>query len=79
MMALYLEGKAPLRECTFSQGGNSMSRDIKYIGMDVHKEAIVIVVLTTQSYRRETPSQAISQNVRPDGRDRCVLNRRAGH
>src|SRR5260370_7159344 len=27
------------------KGDNSMSRDIKYIGMDVHKEAIVIAVL----------------------------------
>jgi hypothetical protein len=29
----------------FPQGGNCMSRDIKYIGMDVHKEATVIAVL----------------------------------
>src|SRR4030095_4779997 len=29
----------------FPQGGNCMSRDIKYIGMDVHKEAIVVAVL----------------------------------
>jgi hypothetical protein len=30
---------------TFPQGGNCMSRDLKYIGMDVYKEAIVIAVL----------------------------------
>jgi hypothetical protein len=30
----------------FPQGGNFMSRDIKYIGMEVHKEAIVIAVLS---------------------------------
>jgi transposase len=45
-MALYLEGRVtvdaknlPPKEAT------AMSRDIKYIGMDVHKEAIVIAVL----------------------------------
>jgi hypothetical protein len=29
----------------FPQGDNGMSRDIKYIGIDVHKEAMVIAVL----------------------------------
>jgi len=30
------------------QGGNCMSRDINYIGMDVHKEAEVIAVLNSE-------------------------------
>jgi len=43
-MTLYLEGKTPLTGMIFPR--NCMSRDLKYIGMDVHKEAIVIAVLT---------------------------------
>src|SRR4249920_1481950 len=45
-MALYLEGKIPVEgQSSFPQAGNCMSRDVKYIGMDVHKEATVIAVL----------------------------------
>lgn len=41
-MTLYLEGKTPLSANDLSlKGGNCMSRDIKYIGMDVHKEAAI--------------------------------------
>src|SRR6202035_4993270 len=50
-MALYLEGKTtvdtnelPPKEAT------QMSREVKYIGMDVHKEAIVIAVLNTRGH-----------------------------
>jgi hypothetical protein len=38
-----LGGKDPVA-MTFPQGGDSMS-DVKYIGLDVHKEAISIAVL----------------------------------
>jgi hypothetical protein len=45
-MALYLEGKTPLSANDLSlKEATAMSRDIKYIGMDVHKEAVVIAVL----------------------------------
>src|SRR5436189_6142686 len=45
-MALYLEGKTPLDANDLSpKEATQMSGDIKYIGMDVHKEAIVIAVL----------------------------------
>src|ERR1700736_3554534 len=45
-MTLYLEGKTPLSANDLSlKEATAMSRDIKYIGMDVHKEAIVIAVL----------------------------------
>jgi hypothetical protein len=45
-MALYLEGKTPLDANDLSpKEATQMSRDIKYIGMDVHKEATVIAVL----------------------------------
>jgi hypothetical protein len=43
-MTLYLEGETPLSAIIFPSRGNGMSRDIKDIGMDVHKEAIVIAV-----------------------------------
>src|SRR6476660_1896509 len=44
-MALYLEGKTPLIANDLSpKEATHMSRDIKYIGMDVHKEAVVIAV-----------------------------------
>src|SRR6266566_4554979 len=46
-MTLYLEGKTSLTRMIYPQGGNCMSRDIKYIGMDVHKEAVVIAVLNS--------------------------------
>src|SRR5206468_1997315 len=50
-MALYLEGKMSVDandlSLSFPQGGNCMSRDIKYIGLDVHQEAIVIAVLNS--------------------------------
>jgi hypothetical protein len=45
-MTLYLEGKTPLDANDLSpKEATEMSRDIKYIGMDVHKEATVIAVL----------------------------------
>src|SRR2546426_4087278 len=44
-MALYLEGKIPVDANDLSpKEATEMSRDIKYIGMDVHKEATVIAV-----------------------------------
>jgi hypothetical protein len=45
-MALYLGGKISVGTNDLSpKEATDMSRDIKYIGMDVHKEAIVIAVL----------------------------------
>src|ERR1019366_8753171 len=45
-MALYLEGKIRVgTNDLFPKEATAMSRDIKYIGMDVHQEAIVIAVL----------------------------------
>src|SRR5580698_6991390 len=45
-MALYLRGKISVGTNDLSpKEATEMSRDIKYIGMDVHKEAIVIAVL----------------------------------
>src|SRR3981081_4725414 len=45
-MALYLEGKTSVETNELSpKEANQMSHDVKYIGMDVHKEAIVIAVL----------------------------------
>src|SRR5215831_15613118 len=46
--AFYLEGKSPwTRHDLPPKEATHMSRDIKYIGMDVHKEAIVIAVLNS--------------------------------
>src|ERR1019366_4455266 len=46
-MALYLEGKIRVGTNDLSpKEATAMSRDIKYIGMDVHQEAIVIAVLS---------------------------------
>jgi transposase len=45
-MALYLEGKCSVDTNELSpKEATQMSYDVKYIGMDVHKEAIVIAVL----------------------------------
>jgi transposase len=45
-MALYLEGKIHVGTKNLSpKEATQMSHDVKYIGMDVHKEAIVIAVL----------------------------------
>jgi hypothetical protein len=45
-MALYLSGKISVdRNDLPPKEATEMSRDIKYIGMDVHQEAIVIAVL----------------------------------
>src|SRR6202162_4112861 len=45
-MALYLEGKTSVDTNELSpKEATQMSHDVKYIGMDVHKEAIVIAVL----------------------------------
>jgi hypothetical protein len=47
-MAIYLEGKIPVDANDLSpKEATEMSRDIKYIGMDVHKEALVVVVLNS--------------------------------
>jgi hypothetical protein len=46
-MALYLRGKIPVDANDLSpKEATKMSCEIKYIGMDVHKEAIVIAVLS---------------------------------
>src|SRR6266446_639896 len=45
-MAFYLEGKTSVDTNELSpKEATQMSHDVKYIGMDVHKEAIVIAVL----------------------------------
>jgi hypothetical protein len=45
-MAHCLEGKAPFDANALSpKEATQMSRETKYIGMDVHKEAIVMAVL----------------------------------
>src|ERR1035437_1956022 len=45
-MALYLEGKTNVDTNDLSpEEATQMSHEVKYIGMDVHKEAIVIAVL----------------------------------
>ena len=45
-MAFYLEGKTSVDTNDLSpKEATQMSHDVKYIGMDVHKEAIVIAVL----------------------------------
>ena len=45
-MAFYLEGKTSVDANDLSpKEATQMSYDVKYIGMDVHKEAIVIAVL----------------------------------
>jgi hypothetical protein len=45
-MALYLEGKTSVDTNELSpKEATQMSHDVKYIGMDVHKEAMVIAVL----------------------------------
>src|ERR1700720_512832 len=45
-MALYLEGKTTVDMNELSpKEATQMSHEVKYIGMDVHKEAIVIAVL----------------------------------
>src|SRR5215471_9622907 len=47
-MALYLVGKVVVKANDLSpKEATQMSRDVKYIGMDVHKEAIVIAVLNS--------------------------------
>ena len=45
-MALYLWGKLPVSTNDLPpKEATQMSHDVKYIGMGVHKEAIVIAVL----------------------------------
>src|ERR1700747_1334621 len=45
-MALYLEGKTSVDTNELSpKEATQMSHEVKYIGMDVHKEALVIAVL----------------------------------
>jgi hypothetical protein len=58
-----------------------MSRDIKYIGMDVHKEAIVIAVRNVSGKLvmetiLETKSSSILQFIHGLGRATCDLGRR---
>src|SRR6516165_758243 len=43
-MALYPGGRGTLARITSPKETTPMSRDVKYIGMDVHKEATVIAV-----------------------------------
>jgi len=43
-----------------------MSRDIKYIGMDVHKEAIVIAVLNVMKTMGHRDVRAAMQYQHPD-------------
>src|SRR6266850_3249905 len=51
-MALYLEGKTSVDTNELSpKEATQMSHDVKYIGMDVHKEAIVIAVLNGSGKR----------------------------
>src|SRR6266481_4273533 len=51
-MALYLEGKTSVDTNELSpKEATQMSHDIQYIGMDVHKEAIVIAVLNGSGKR----------------------------
>jgi hypothetical protein len=77
-MALYLRGKISVGTNDLSpKEATEMSRDIKYIGMDVHKEAIVIAVLNGRRYldllaREKRPGQ---QRV-PGGNDTRVVGRR---
>src|ERR1035437_5670264 len=47
-MAFYLEGKISVDTNDLSpKEATAMSRDIKYIGMDVHQEAVVMAVLNS--------------------------------
>jgi hypothetical protein len=46
-MALCLEGKSVGTNELSPKEATAMSREIKYIGMDVHKEAMVIAVLNS--------------------------------
>src|SRR5882724_2202239 len=51
-MAFYLEGKTSVDTNELSpKEATQMSHDVKYIGMDVHKEAIVIAVLIESGKR----------------------------
>jgi transposase len=56
-MALYLEGKIPVDANDLSlKEATRMSRDVKYIGMDVHTEAVVIAV---RNSRRQLVMESI--------------------
>src|SRR6266481_8015329 len=50
-MAIYLEGKASVDTNELSpKEATRMSHEVKYIGMDVHKEAIVIAVQNARGH-----------------------------
>src|SRR5882724_6983715 len=82
-MAFYLEGKTSVDTNDLSpKEATAMSRDIKYIGMDVHKEAIVIAVLNgsgklvMETHRRNQSQQHSAVYPRSAGRAACDLGRR---
>jgi hypothetical protein len=53
-----------------------MSRDIKYIGMDVHKEAVVIAVLNSSGQRHggsDAPKQRLQNRLIPSSQARSAL------
>src|SRR5438874_7858147 len=79
-MAFYLEGKTPLDANALSpKEATHMSRDIKYIGMDVHKEATVIAVLWQAGHgvdRGNQSQQHSAVHPRSAGRVACDLGRR---
>ena len=82
-MALYLEGKTSVGTNELSpKEATQMSHDVKYIGMDVHKEAIVIAVLNEQweagdgVHHRNQSQQHSAVHPRSTGRAACDLGRR---
>jgi len=81
-MTLYLEGKTPVSVMFFPQGGNCTGRDVKYIGMDVHKEAPAIAVLNDsgkpvmESIVETKASSILPVYPRSAGRVACDLGRR---
>src|ERR1700730_10897181 len=81
-MALYLEGKTTVDTNELSpKEATQMSYDVKYIGMDVHKEAIVIAVLKQWeddhgNHPRNESQQHSAVYPRSTGRAACDLGRR---
>src|ERR1700730_14963013 len=81
-MALYLEGKTTVDTNELSpKEATQMSYDVKYIGMDVHKEAIVIAVLKQWeddhgNHPRNESQQHSAVSPRSAGRAACDLGRR---
>src|ERR1700680_2026204 len=82
-MALYLRGKISVGTSDLSpKEATAMSRDIKYIGMDVHQEAIVIAAPEWQweashgNHSRNQSQQHCAVPPRSTGRAPCDLGRR---